>query len=82
MSNHLRVASYEALNTLITSSALDTREHIKQILPLIITRLEQSFSMEVVSNEDREAQTEVQGLLCGVLQVRQCSSPEALIWPS
>ena len=67
--NHLRVAAYEALNSLISSSALDTREHIKQVLPLIITRLEQSFQMQIVNNEDREAQNELQGLLCGVLQV-------------
>ena len=61
--NHLRVAAYEALNSLISSSALDTREHIKQVLPLIITRLEQSFQMQIVNNEDREAQNELQGLL-------------------
>ena len=47
----------------------DTTVHIEQLLPVIMGRLEATFMMQIVSNDDREAQTELQGLLCGSLQV-------------
>jgi len=48
-------------------------------MKMCIHRLEASFAMEIVSNEDREAQTELQGLLCGVLQVSTVSIQEMLL---
>jgi len=66
---NLRSTAYEALNTTIMNGAQDTRENIKQILPVIIQRLEQTFKMQIVSSDDKEAQTELQGMLCGTLMV-------------
>ena len=40
-----------------------------QARPVICKRLEDTFAMQIVSNDDREAQIELQGLLCGTLQV-------------
>lgn len=35
----------------------------------MLERLKATFAVQIVSNDDREAQTELQGLLCGTLQV-------------
>jgi len=67
--NNLRVSAYEALNVVITNAAKDTVDHILQLLPIILKRLEDTFTMQIVSADDREAQTELQGLLCATLQV-------------
>ena len=67
--HNLRCSAYEALNTTLTNAAEDTTVHIEQLLPVIMGRLEATFMMQIVSNDDREAQTELQGLLCGSLQV-------------
>merc|ERR1712060_769839 len=67
--NNLRCSAYEALNTILINAAEDTKVHIEHLLPVICQRLEQSFSMQIVSADDREAQNELQGLLCGSLQV-------------
>ena len=60
---------WQALNTTLTNAAEDTKAHIQQLMPVILQRLEATFQMQIVSNDDREAQTELQGLLCGTLQV-------------
>jgi importin subunit beta-1 len=67
--NNLRVSAYEALNMVITNAAKDTHVSVGQLLPLVISRLEGTFAMPIVSSDDREAQTELQGLLCATLQV-------------
>lgn len=67
--HNLRCSAYEALNTTLTNSADDTRPSIEQLLPVVLKRLQDTFEMQVVSNDDREAQNELQGLLCGTLQV-------------
>jgi importin subunit beta-1 len=41
---------------------------ITVLLPLFVSRLEKSFTMETVSTDDKKAQTELQGHLCGALQ--------------
>jgi hypothetical protein len=67
--NNLRCSGYEALNTVLANAAEDTKPLIEQLLPVILQRLEQSFNSPIVSNDDREAVNELQGLLCGSLQV-------------
>jgi len=67
--HNLRSSAYEALNNTLVNAAEDTKVHIEHLLPVICQRLEASFSMQIVSNDDREAQNELQGLLCGSLQV-------------
>lgn len=39
-------------------------------LQVILQRLDQSFAMSILTNDDKETQAELQGLLCGTLQVR------------
>eukprot|EP00967_Tisochrysis_lutea_P053819 scaffold67089_cov34-Tisochrysis_lutea.AAC.7 len=67
--HNLRTSAYEALNTTLTNAAEDTLPHIEQLLPVIASRLEASFSIQIVSNDDREQLNDLQGLLCGSLQV-------------
>lgn len=67
--HNLRSSAYEALNTTLTNAAADTKQTIEQLCPAILKRLEDTFAMQIVNNEDREAQSELQGLLCGTLQV-------------
>ena len=67
--NNLRVSAYEALSQVITNAAKDTHVSVSQLLPLVISRLEGTFAMPIVSSDDKEAQTELQGLLCATLQV-------------
>jgi importin subunit beta-1 len=67
--NNLRVSAYEAMNVLIQNSAKDTQHIVLKVLPVFIDRLAKTFTMQVVSSDDREEITELQSLLCGVLQV-------------
>ena len=67
--HNLRCSAYEALNTTLANAAEDTRTQIEQLMPIILQRLEGTFALQIVSNDDREAQLELQGLLCGTLQV-------------
>jgi len=67
--SNLRTSAYEAINILIQSGAKDTHQIILNATPLFIDRLEKSFAMQIVSQDDREQQVELQSLLCGVLQV-------------
>ena len=66
---NLRVSAYETVNMLIQCSAHDCRPILLQMLPLILQRMANTFSMQVLTNEDREAKEGLQGLLCGVIQV-------------
>ena len=79
--NNLRCSAYEATNVLIQNAAKDTHGTILTVVPIFIDRLAKTFQMQVraligsflnfkvVSMDDREEQTELQSLLCGVLQV-------------
>lgn len=67
--NNLRTSAYESINVLIQNGAKDTYPIIHQALPVFISRFEKTFSMEVSSADDKEEQSELQSLLCGVLQV-------------
>jgi len=67
--SNLRPSAYEAINVLIQNGAKDTQPLVVAVLPVFLQRLEQSFSMQIVSSDDKEQQQEVQSLLCGVLQI-------------
>ncbi|KAG8465477.1 hypothetical protein KFE25_002784 [Diacronema lutheri] len=67
--NNLRSSSFEALNTVLSQSATDTMANLREIVPYLCDKLERTFSMQIVSADDREEQNELQGLLCGTLQV-------------
>lgn len=67
--SNLRTSAYEAINVLIQSGAQDTHQVIMNATPVFIERLEKTFAMPIVSQDDREEQNELQSLLCGVIQV-------------
>jgi len=65
--NNLRAAAYEVINVLIQSGAQDTVSCTLEAVPLFISRLEKTFAMQILTSDDREIQSELQSLLCGVL---------------
>mmetsp|Transcript_29845 Transcript_29845/g.63298 ORF Transcript_29845/g.63298 Transcript_29845/m.63298 type:complete len:879 (+) Transcript_29845:294-2930(+) len=67
--SNLRIAAFEAISVLIQNAAPDVKSVLLQLLPAIIDRLAQSFSMPSLTNEDKEQKEGVQGLLCGLIQV-------------
>lgn len=67
--SNLRTSAYEAINVLIQSGAQDTHQLIMAATPVFIERLEKTFAMQIVSQDDKEEQNELQSLLCGVIQV-------------
>ena len=66
--HNLRVRAFEATNSLIIHSAVDCKPILIQLLPVILERLAQSFSLPVITNEDKEHKEGLQGLLCGLIQ--------------
>lgn len=67
--NNLRVAAFEAVSALIQNAAPDCVQLLQTLLPLIVGRLQASFGVSVLTNEDKERKEGVQGLLCGLIQV-------------
>ncbi|EFJ12281.1 hypothetical protein SELMODRAFT_158150 [Selaginella moellendorffii] len=65
----LRIAAYETLNDVVKCSSDDTVAVVGQLVPVIMEKLGQTLQMQVLSVDDREKQSELQALLCGVLQV-------------
>jgi importin subunit beta-1 len=49
--------------------AVSSRCLTRKVLKVMVERLEKTFSMEILSQDDVNVQNELQGLLCGVLQV-------------
>jgi len=64
---NLRISSYEVIHTLISHGAQDTIPLTVQLIDGLLQRLQHTFSMEIMSGEDKEEQSELQGLICGVL---------------
>lgn len=67
--SNLRVAAFEAVSVLVQNSAPDCLNLLKTLLPVIINRLQASFAIPALTNEDRERKEGIQGLLCCLLQV-------------
>jgi len=67
--SNLRVAAFEAVSVLIQNAAPDCKNLLEQLLPTMIQRLAASFTIPVLTNEDRTLKEGMQGLLCGLLQV-------------
>lgn len=66
----LRSSAYEALNQVVRSSNLsETSQIISKLLPAMMSKLEQTINLQIVSSDDREKQGDLQASLCGVLQV-------------
>ncbi|KAM6576376.1 hypothetical protein CsatB_028213 [Cannabis sativa] len=67
--SRLRTAAYETLNEVVRCSTDDTAPIVLQLVPVIIRELDQTFTTQCNSSEEREKRNELQGLLCGCLQV-------------
>ncbi|CAI8619622.1 unnamed protein product [Vicia faba] len=65
--SRLRTAAYEALNEVVRCSNDDTAPMVAQLVTVIMMELHQTLENQKVSSDDR--QNELQGLLCGCLQV-------------
>jgi len=67
--SNLRSDAYQAINMLIQHAAQDCNALLKELLPVIIGRLQASFTMPVVSNDDRDAKMGLQVSAGGVCEV-------------
>lgn len=67
--HNLRGQAYEAVNMLIQNHALDTRPVVIQVMQVVLQRLHGTFSMTIVSQDDKEERDQLQSLLCSVMQV-------------
>jgi importin subunit beta-1 len=67
--SRLRTAAYETLNEVVRCSTDETAPMVLQLVPLIMMELHQTLEGQKLSSDEREKQNELQGLLCGCLQV-------------
>ncbi|WOL16301.1 importin subunit beta-1-like [Canna indica] len=68
--SRLRSSAYETLNEIVRCSCIsETSNMIAHLLHEIMNRLSKTLALQIVSPEDREKQSDLQALLCGVLQV-------------
>ncbi|RWW27733.1 hypothetical protein BHE74_00003847 [Ensete ventricosum] len=67
--SRLRTAAYETLNEVVRTSRDETAPVVMQLVPVIMMELHQTLEAQKLSSDEREKQNELQGLLCGCLQV-------------
>ncbi|CAN6483668.1 unnamed protein product [Victoria cruziana] len=67
--SRLRVSAYETLNEVVSCSSEETASIVIQLVPVLMSQLDVALNMKNASSEEREARYELQGLLCGCLQV-------------
>ncbi|KAH6784084.1 ARM repeat superfamily protein [Perilla frutescens var. hirtella] len=67
--SRLRTAAYETLNEVVRSSTEETARLVLELVQVIMTELHKTLEAQKLSSDEREKQTELQGLLCGCLQV-------------
>ncbi|XP_010912456.1 importin subunit beta-1 [Elaeis guineensis] len=67
--SRLRTAAYETLNEVVRCSTDETAPIVMQLVPVIMMELHQTLEVQKLSSDEREKQNELQGLLCGCLQV-------------
>ncbi|XP_044507141.1 importin subunit beta-1-like [Mangifera indica] len=66
----LRSSAYETLNEVVRCCNIsETSQIIAELLPAIMSRLDQTLQLHIMSSDDREKQGDLQASLCGVLQV-------------
>ncbi|PQQ04273.1 importin subunit beta-1 [Prunus yedoensis var. nudiflora] len=67
--SRLRTAAYEALNEVVRCSSEETAPMVLQLVPVIMIELHKTLEGQKVASDEIERQSELQGLLCGCLQV-------------
>eukprot|EP00798_Chlamydomonas_sp_ICE-L_P030705 gene30705-35732_t len=66
----IQIAAFEAINDLIRSNSRDTKDPVAHLIQVVLPEIVKTFEMpQAASPEALEKQSEVQGQLCGVLQV-------------
>ncbi|GAX79827.1 hypothetical protein CEUSTIGMA_g7267.t1 [Chlamydomonas eustigma] len=65
----VQISAFEAINDLVRSASPDTLEIVAQLIQVVLPEIHKTFDMPAVSSEARDKLAEVQGQLCGVLQV-------------
>ena len=65
---NLRPSAFEAISVLIQSAAEDCTPILVSLLPALVTKLQQSFNISVLTGADKERKEAIQGLLCGLIQ--------------
>ncbi|CAM9669741.1 unnamed protein product, partial [Discosporangium mesarthrocarpum] len=66
---NMRSEAVEAMNVLIKNSAKDMRPVVQSTLDVVLSLLERTFSMQVLTADDRDRVQGLQSLLCGNIQV-------------
>lgn len=66
---NLLMPAYEAINVLINTAAPDCQPVIAQLVTPILAKLQQTLNVATSTPDAKERQNEIQGLLCGCLQV-------------
>ncbi|EPS61387.1 hypothetical protein M569_13410 [Genlisea aurea] len=67
--SRLRTAAYETLNEVVRCSTEETARLVLELVQVIMTELHNTLEAQRLSSDEREKQTELQGLLCGCMQV-------------
>ncbi|KAL8160572.1 hypothetical protein V2J09_002109 [Rumex salicifolius] len=67
--SRLRTAAYETLNEVVRCSTEETAALVLQLVPVLMMELHQTLEAQKLSSDEREKQSDLQGLLCGCLQV-------------
>ncbi|KAL3138275.1 hypothetical protein ABBQ32_006093 [Trebouxia sp. C0010 RCD-2024] len=67
--SRLQLQAFEAINEVVRSASSDTLPLVGQLIQALLDKLASTFRMQIISTEAREHQNDLQGLLCGVLQV-------------
>ncbi|KAF8069441.1 KPNB1 [Scenedesmus sp. PABB004] len=68
-STRLAISAFEAINDMVRAASPDTLDTVGQLTPVFLAEINKTFAMPAGSGELREKQAELQGQLCGVLQV-------------
>lgn len=79
--SNLRVGAFEAISVLIQTSGVESLQVLLLLLPAIIDRLNTSFDLPALTNEEKEHKEGVQGLLCGLIQVIALKTETAALLP-
>ncbi|XP_073159374.1 importin subunit beta-1-like [Henckelia pumila] len=67
--SRLRTAAYETLNEVVRCSTDETAHFVLELVQVLMTELHKTLEAQKLSSDEREKQNELQGLLCGCLQV-------------
>jgi importin subunit beta-1 len=65
----LHMQAFEAINEMVRASGLDAAPLVSQLIPVVTTKIMEATNVAPTGGEAAERIAELQGLLCGVIQV-------------